>query len=226
MQQIQYYSLTDQVYDALKRDIVRRKLAANAKLDVNGLATTLGISRMPVVDALTRLESEGLVEKRNRVGTFVTPVSQAKFREWFEVRGMIEDWATPRIIERASDPDFAALESLLTEAREVLRKANARSFDLNHFNEQYDFGFHRGLIGLAGNGSVTETYAALHVRTRIGRSFVDMPIKREGDAQDYHEMILKAFKSRNATKAIWLQKEHREDSLGFTLKQMKEREIF
>ena len=73
MQRVQYYSLTDQVYHALKRDIVQRKMLPNAKLDVNGLAQELGVSRMPVVDALTRLESEGLVEKRNRVGTFVTP---------------------------------------------------------------------------------------------------------------------------------------------------------
>ena len=72
MEPIKYYSLTDQVYDALKRDIIQRTLAANAKLDVNGLALQLGVSRMPVVDALNRLENEGLVEKRNRVGTFVT----------------------------------------------------------------------------------------------------------------------------------------------------------
>ena len=85
MEPIKYYSLTDQVYDALKRDIIQRTLVANAKLDVNGLALQLGVSRMPVVDALSRLENEGLVEKRNRVGTFVTPVSQRMFIEWFEM---------------------------------------------------------------------------------------------------------------------------------------------
>jgi DNA-binding GntR family transcriptional regulator len=226
MQRIQYFSLTDQVYDALKRDIIRRKIAANAKLDVNGLAMQLGVSRMPVVDALTRLESDGFVEKRNRVGTFVVPVSPTVFREWFDARGMIEDWAAPRIVERASNADLAALESMLVLARSVLQKSNARAFDFGHFNEQYDFGFHQGLIKLAGNGTVAETYAALHIRTRIGRSFVDAPVKREGDAQNAHEMILKAFKTRNVAKTIKLQKIHREDSLGFTLRQMKEREIF
>lgn len=121
MQCIQYHSLTDQVYDALKRDIVRRKLAANAKLDVNGLATTLGVSRMPVADALTRLESEGLVEKRNRVGTFVAPVSQARLREWFETRSMIEDWAAPRIAERATQDDIEKLMRLLDDGRHTLK---------------------------------------------------------------------------------------------------------
>ena len=138
---------------------------------------------------------------------------------------MIEDWAAPRIIERASAADLGVLSQLLLEARSVLQKSNTSSFDFCNFNDHYDSGFHIGLIKLAGNSYVTDSYTALHSRTRIGRSFVDAPMKREGDAQDFHEMILKAFKARNVIRALKLQKFHREDSLGFTLRQMKERDI-
>ena len=223
MQRVQYYSLTDQVYSVLKRDIVQRKMLPNEKLDVNGLAQELGVSRMPVVDALTRLESEGLVEKRNRVGTFVTPMNQTMFRERFETRGMIEDWATPRIIANASDANFERLADLLREARAVLNKTRKQDFDLLTFNTEYDSGFHQGLIQLAGNAYIADLYRS--IQTRIGLSFVDMPVKRETDAQGFHERILAAFQARDGAKAAELQKKHREESLAFTLQRMKARDI-
>ena len=223
MQRVQYYSLTDQVYTALKRDILQRKVLPNEKLDVTGLAQQLGVSRMPVVDALTRLESEGLVEKRNRVGTFVTPMNQTMFRERFETRGMIEDWAAPRIIAQASDDDFGRIAQLLNEAHAVLQKADEEGFDLLTFNTNYDTGFHQSLIRLADNAYVSELYSA--IQTRIGLSFVDMPVKRETSAQRFHERILAAFQARDVAEAIKTQKDHREESLAFTLKRMKERDI-
>ena len=223
MQRVQYFSLTDQVYTALKHDILQRKMLPNEKLDVTGLAQQLGVSRMPVVDALTRLESEGLVEKRNRVGTFVTPMNQTMFRERFETRGMIEDWATPRIIAQASDADFEKIGQLLKEAQTVLQKADQQGFDLLTFNTNYDTGFHQSLIRLADNAYVSELYSA--IQTRIGLSFVDMPVKRETSAQRFHEKILAAFHARTVAEAIKTQKDHREESLAFTLQRMKERDI-
>ena len=86
MERVQYYSRTDQVYDSIKKGILQGKVSTQEKLDINLLASALGVSRMPVVDALTRLETEGLVERRNRVGTFVRMISQSSFAELFAGR--------------------------------------------------------------------------------------------------------------------------------------------
>src|SRR5689334_13275735 len=95
---IRYDNLSNQVYEILKRQIVNRQHAPNSKLDINQIGKQLGVSRMPVMDAISRLESDGLVERRNRVGTYVTPLDQVSFEEMFETRLMIEMWATPRIV--------------------------------------------------------------------------------------------------------------------------------
>ncbi len=137
MERIQYYSLTDQVYDILKRRIIGREMQFNEKLDVNGLAVELGVSRMPVVEALTRLESDGLVERRNRVGTFVAPVDIRLFEEWLEMRAMIEDWAAPRIVAKATADDINRIKRLLKSGARELSDANARAFDFYKFIETY-----------------------------------------------------------------------------------------
>lgn len=227
MEPIKYYSLTDQVYDALKRDIIQRTLAANAKLDVNGLALQLGVSRMPVVDALNRLENEGLVEKRNRVGTFVTPVSQRMFIEWFEMRGMIEDWATPRIVANISDDSLQQLRGLLDEGNRILRIAKKATFGLNVFNERFDYGFHVGLIRECDNTRIADTFASIHTHSRIGRSFVepDDRINACKRSQGHHELIMQAFTERDTTKATNELRKHRENSLQGTLDRLQRQGI-
>lgn len=222
MERVQYYSLTDQVYDSIKSGILQGKIRAQEKLDINQLAHLLGVSRMPVVDALTRLETEGLVERRNRVGTFVRPISQRAFIELFDARGMIEDWATPHIIEHASASDFAALQTLLDEAKQQLCQADPNHFDFPRFNESYDMGFHLGLVRLAGNGYIAESYVQLNGRIRIGRSFVPMPATRSAMAQTSHEQILQAFQQRDLEAALKEQRNHRLRSLESTITVMQE----
>lgn len=225
MERIRHFSLTDQVYNSIKTGIIQGKIRPQEKLDINQLAHTLGVSRMPVVDALTRLETEGLVERRNRVGTFVRTISQRSFSELFTARGMIEDWATPHVIQHASDADFARLASLLAEAQQKLLVAADAQFDFSDFNEQYDMGFHLGLVRLAGNDYINESYIQLNSRIRVGRVFVPMPALRSTMAQTSHEKILQTFQARDLQAALQAQQKHRNDSLNFTLSVMKELRI-
>lgn len=225
MERVQYHSLTDQVYNSIKRGILQGKIVANEKLDINHLAQALGVSRMPVVDALTWLEREGLIERRNRVGTFVRSISQRAFRELFAARGMIEDWAAPFIIERAHDEEFATLIQLLAEAQQHLDKADGEPFDFADFNERYDMGFHLGLIRLAGNVTISDLYKQLNIRIRIGRAFVPMPAFHSAMAQNSHHQILQAFQQRDLQAALNAQQDHRNRSLATTLSAMKEHQI-
>jgi DNA-binding GntR family transcriptional regulator len=223
MERIQQASLTDQVYDILKRRIIGRDIQSNEKLDVNGLASQLGVSRMPVVDALTRLEGEGLVERRNRVGTFVAPVDERTFQEWFEMRAMIEDWAAPRIAQRTTADEVRRIQGLLDEGRAVLRRSRADAFDFYKFIETYDTGFHIALLNIAGNSLVIETFSTIHSHARIGRSFVPPAgqLTASEKSQADHEMILKAVASRKATAIAAAMRDHRESSQSSTLRGLR-----
>jgi DNA-binding GntR family transcriptional regulator len=223
MERIQYYSLTDQVYDILKRRIIGREIQSNEKLDVNGLAEELGVSRMPVVEALTRLESDGLVERRNRVGTFVAPVNTRLFEEWLEMRAMIEDWAAPRAVSRATGDDINRLKQMLKRGARELADADAMTFDFYKFIETYDTGFHIALITIAGNSQIAEAFASIHTHARIGRSLIEQPQQLAAcvRSQKWHERILDALVKRDAKSLAREMCEHREDSASATISMLK-----
>ncbi len=220
IERVQYQSLTGQVYDILKRRIIGRDIQSNEKLDVKGLASQLGVSRMPVVDALARLEGEGLVEKRNRVGTFVAPIDARMFEEWFEMRAMIEEWAAPRIAARVTQKHLDGLTRLLDEGRRTLKNSRPNAFDFYRFIETYDTGFHIALLQSAGNSLVIETFATIHSHARIGRSFIPQAgqIAASTKSQADHEDILRAVESRDGAAIATALCEHRKSSMASTLK--------
>src|SRR5690349_16829297 len=121
METVQYTSINEQVYTILKRRIIERRILIGAKLDINALSDELNISRMPIVDALTRLETEGLVERRNRVGTFVAPLDRVKYEEIYATREMLEQWAVKPIIERITKSDITALRQILGQTQTLLQ---------------------------------------------------------------------------------------------------------
>lgn len=224
MERIQYYSLTDQVYGILKRRIIGREMQSNEKLDVNGLAVELGVSRMPVVEALTRLESDGLVARRNRVGTFVAPVNTKLFEEWLEMRAMIEDWAAPRTVAKATTDDISRLEHLLKKGARELAEADAMDFDFYKFIETYDTGFHMALIALTGNNQIAEAFGSIHTHARIGRSLIKQKDQLGASmrSQQWHERILDALTKRNARLLAQEMRAHREDSASATISMLKQ----
>ena len=91
-------SLTEQVYDHLRVDIVTGRLQADDRLVELEIAASMGTSQAPIREALQRLEREGLVTRRGRSGTYVTGWVLDEIYEIFAIRAMIEGFATKRTI--------------------------------------------------------------------------------------------------------------------------------
>jgi len=217
---VRYTSINEQVYSIVKRRIIERRFAAGAKLDINALADELGVSRMPVVDALTRLETEGLVERRNRVGTFVTPMDRVRYEEIYAAREMIEQWAAQPIIERISDEDFVSLWRVLAQARILLENATEETFDYQRFSE-FDGVFHLSLIQLCGNSYIMNFYASMNSHVQIVRVLSLAALKRSNETQIEHENILRAYETRDIAKVRFAQSIHLEKSRAGVLKTLE-----
>lgn len=82
------------VLDTLRTRIVTGELQPGSRLNQAQLADALGVSRIPVRDALQALEGEGLVTLNGRAGAMVTPMSVADLQELYELRGAIEPLAS------------------------------------------------------------------------------------------------------------------------------------
>ena len=72
-------SVSKQVYDLIRSDILSRKLKPGDKIDTQGIAEANGVSAMPVRSALQQLAVNGLVVARERVGYFVRDYSRGGY---------------------------------------------------------------------------------------------------------------------------------------------------
>jgi DNA-binding GntR family transcriptional regulator len=97
-------SLSDQAYRKIRERILHGDLSVGAKLPRRKLAAELRVSPVPVMDALQRLEHEGLVESRSRVGTRVRVPTSEDIRDQFTLREALEAHAARMYSEKAT-PD-------------------------------------------------------------------------------------------------------------------------
>ncbi len=97
----------------MRRRIISGELEAGVNLSELALAESFGVSRTPVREALKQLQTEGLVEIRPRVGTFVTTPSRREITELFEMKELLEGAAARLLAQRGRVPELDQLEENL-----------------------------------------------------------------------------------------------------------------
>src|SRR5687768_18315906 len=83
-------SIQGRVIAEMRRRIIRGDIQPGEPLSELALAEEFGVSRTPVREALKQLQTEGLIEIRPRVGTFVTTPSRREITELFEMKELLE----------------------------------------------------------------------------------------------------------------------------------------
>lgn len=106
-------TVVDAVTEQLRRLILSGAVKDGAPLRQDALAEEMGTSRIPVREALSRLESEGLVASYPHRGYVVTGLSRSEIQELFDLRVMLEPELIRLAIPKLTEPVFAEAESLL-----------------------------------------------------------------------------------------------------------------
>src|SRR5262245_40249052 len=81
---------TDASYGVIKGKILNGELVGGERLDVDEIAKQMGVSRTPIMNALQRLATQGLIDIKARKGSFVRRVEPRQLEETFEVREALE----------------------------------------------------------------------------------------------------------------------------------------
>jgi len=110
-------SSADAATHALREAIVRGVLVGGQPLRQDELAARLQVSKIPVREALRRLEAEGLVAFYPNRGATVAPLSEAEAEELAEIRIVLETTALRRAAPRAAAADLRRAQDILDEAR-------------------------------------------------------------------------------------------------------------
>ena len=82
-------ALWESIVEPMRRAIVLGELPAGLHLEEPALAQKFGVSRIPVREALVRLEHEGLVRVEPRRGAFIVGMTEDDVHDVYELRSLI-----------------------------------------------------------------------------------------------------------------------------------------
>jgi DNA-binding GntR family transcriptional regulator len=114
-----------EAYHFLRDRILSGELTGNSRLNPAEIADRLGVSRMPVREALRQLDAEGLITMRPNRAAYVSNLSAAEVEELFEIRTALEVMAVGYAVRNLTDDTLAELIAL----KERMDRARGDQFE-------------------------------------------------------------------------------------------------
>ncbi|WP_294335941.1 GntR family transcriptional regulator [uncultured Sphingomonas sp.] len=199
-------TLSDRLVDVVRDRILAGTVQGNTAIRQDALAAELGVSKIPLREALARLEQEGLVRSQANHGFFVRELTAEEAEDVYALRLKIEPEAVALAAERADDADRAQAVAALAA---LDRETEARDIHVGAANRA----FHIALIRPAGRAITLQLLERLHVLSERYVSKHLEPIGRDRRANDEHAMLLEAWLARDTDRVMRDMHEH----IGHTL---------
>jgi DNA-binding GntR family transcriptional regulator len=121
-------TLSSEAYESVRRRILRGELSLGEAISRRKIAAELGMSFLPVSEALMRLEHEGLLESRPRAGTRVRIPSREDVQGHYIVREALETQAARLFAELATPRERTELKKLAARVDSMAKKADRVQF--------------------------------------------------------------------------------------------------
>lgn len=200
-----------EVADFLRREITAGRLAPGAAIRQEELAAQLGLSRIPIREAFSRLEAEGLVVVRPNRGAFVSELSAGEIEEIFELRVYLEVEALRHAVPKHTSRTLRQLDNL---QRELATE------DLPDRWLELDEAFHDGLYVPSGRRHTLVQIG--HLRTLVKRYYISLmsPSANREDWNQHHRSILQAVGRQSTTDAVHFLQKHLRETSVLTLEQL------
>lgn len=111
--------LSERISDEIRTAVISGAMEPGSRVRQEELAERFGASRIPVREALRRLESEGLVTLVPNSGAWIAKVDVAECIEIYKIRERLETLAITESVPRFSDADVQELARLAAEVEQV-----------------------------------------------------------------------------------------------------------
>lgn len=174
------------VASEVRRDIFEGRLKPNQKIDQDALAERLGISKLPVREALILLENEGLVENLPRRGCFVASLTPDDISDHYRLIGAVSGLAARRAAELITGETLQTLRGLLDKLAQTDNPAE---------QEELNFNFHR-VINQVGASHRLRSALRLIVNT-MPSHFYETTSGWAEHARETHERIYTALSAHD-----------------------------
>lgn len=201
MNRIVIRNLSDQLVEVVRERILSGVVPADKAIRQDVLAAELGVSKIPLREALTRLEQEGLVRSQANRGFFVRTLSAEEAEEVYALRLKLEPQAVVLAALRATGEQ----QRFASEALEALERVTDKHGDgVGALNRA----FHLALIRPCGWPITINFLERLHgLSQRYVHKHLE-PLGRDERANEEHRQLLEAWLARDEQKIADLMAKH------------------
>jgi len=192
--------VANQVTEVIRQWIITGRLVADQHIRQEAIAAELGVSRVPVREALQALEAEGLIVRKKYRGAYVAGIPLAEVRETYALRDLLECFLFEKALTHIT-------EDVLRNVEDIVRQSDyARTAeDWMRLNIE----FHVTLYEPAQMPLTLQTWRSMLRRTdryfRLQQA-ISPTLQQESRAQ--HQQIVDIIRSGDGTAAVAAMREH------------------
>ncbi len=206
--------LSDEIYFLIRKMIFNYEILPGAKVNIDALAKQLEVSQTPVREALSRLESDGLIVKEPLKGFRATNLlTMQQLDDLFKFRLLIEPFAAAEAAKRIDETGRKALKSEIESAKNAIKISGD---DQVEALTEHDARFHSLIASMSGNVVLSESFERTHCHLNLFRLYIANQrslIVGETRAALVDKLFKQYYNSASGQVAI---KEHEEIALAIT----------
>jgi DNA-binding GntR family transcriptional regulator len=194
-------TISDQAYEVMRERILNGAMPGGSPVRQDSVADELGVSKIPLREALTRLEQDGLVVSFPNRGFIVRSMSAEEAEEVFELRLKLEPDAAARACLKV---DKADQEAALAALEAMEQETSPGQLENVVLNRKFHLALVRPGVGLVTGQFVerlnvlAERYVRMHLE----------PVGRDSRAHYEHRALLDAWLNRDADRVMMLNAAH------------------
>ncbi|MDT0583499.1 MULTISPECIES: GntR family transcriptional regulator [Alteromonadaceae] len=193
----------DKTFFQLRSAIVEGEIVAGSKLSEMELSTKYAVSRAVIREAINRLESCHLVERKANVGARVVSLTPNGLVQLYQVRESLEGMAARLAAKNMSDEEIEDLKGLLNTHFQEVKGGET------YYQEAGDVDFHyRIIVGSKNDHLISLLINGLYHLIRMYRVQLGMAGPRVSTAFDEHKNIVQAISNRDEELAEMLMRRH------------------
>lgn len=184
-------SKKDQAYDLLYSRIINREYGPGQRIVIDQISKELGLSIIPVREAIRKLEAVGLIEYKPNIGPIVNTINEVEYLESLKVLSVLEGYATALCQQNITDEVINDLKQMNQQMKIELEEYRLENFGkLNRL-------FHQKIFRCCGNSYLMQEIDRINDKLDTVRKsvFTILPARPKQSIIE-HEHIIELFETK------------------------------
>lgn len=192
--------IEDEILSRMREAIVSGKIEPGAHLNESDIAKQMAVSRIPIREALSKLEQEGLIVRQPNKGCFVISFTEQDIKEVFSLRASLESMSFEWALSKLTSEDIQRLRELVEQQEQAIQRENYD--ELAHLDMQ----FHEYICIKTGHSRLLKAWYEQHAQCQmlLNLRFRHLAAYTPETVPVDHDRILKAIENNDLKTAIEL----------------------